>query len=76
MFCQDLIQLTQKEHVENNDRFEKWTDIEQDGLDLEYYIDKNLLNEIGHDNVNMVVDVKSWKVLRKQKHSLVLKMEA
>ena len=76
MFCQDLIQLTQKNNVMNNEGFEKWNDIEQDGLNLEYYIDKNLLNEIGQNDINMVVDVKSWKILRKQKHSLVLKMEA
>ena len=75
MFCHDLIQLTQKEYVANNEGFLKWSDIEQDGLNLEYYIDKNLLNEIGQ-NVNMIVDVKSWKILRKQKHSLVLKFEA
>lgn len=59
----------------NNEGFEKWSDIEQDGLNLEYYVDKNLLNEIGQ-NSNMIVDVKSWKILRKQKHSLVLKFEA
>jgi len=76
VFCQELIQLTHVEHVNKNERFEKWTDIEVDELDLEFYIDKNLLNEIGHNNVNMVVDVKSWKILRKQKHSLVLKIEA
>jgi len=75
MFCHDLIQLTQKEYVVNNEGFEKWSDIEQDGLNLEYYVDKNLLNEIGQ-NLNMIVDVKSWKILRKQKHSLVLKFEA
>ena len=76
MFCHDLIHLTQKEYIMNNKGFEKWSDIEQDGLDLEYDIDKNLLNEFRHENVKMVVDVKSWKVLRKQKHSLVLKIEA
>jgi hypothetical protein len=59
----------------NNEGFEKWSDIEQDGLNLDYYIDKNLLNEIGQ-NSNMIVDMKSWKILRKQKHSLVLKFEA
>ena len=75
VFCHDLIQLTQKEYVVNNEGFEKWSDIEQDGLNLEYYVDKNLLNEIGQ-NSNMIVDVKSWKILRKQKHSLVLKFEA
>jgi len=76
MFCHDLIHLTQKENVRNHEGFEKWSNIEQDGLNLEYYIDKNLLNEIEQEYVNMVVDVKSWKILRKQKHSLVLKMEA
>jgi hypothetical protein len=74
--CHDLIHLTQKEHVANHEGFEKWSDIEQDGLNLEYYIDKNLLHQIGQSNVNMIIDVKSWKILRKQKHSLVLKIEA
>ena len=75
-FCQDLIQLTHKENVKNNERFENWTDIEENDLNLEFYIDKNFLNEIGHNGTNMIVDVKSWKVFRKQQHSLVLKIEA
>ena len=76
MFCQDIIQLTKKENVENNNHFEKWADIKENPLNLDYYIEKSLLNEIGNDNINIVVDVKSWKVLRKQRHSLVLKIEA
>ncbi len=60
----------------NNEGFEKWTDIEGNELNLEFYIDKNLLNEIGRNGSAMVVDVKSWKVLTKKQHSLVLKIEA
>ena len=76
MFCQDLIQLTLKENVKNNERFENWTDIEENELNLDFYIDKNVLNGIGRNGMTMIVDVKSWKVFRKQKHSLVLKVEA
>ena len=76
MFCQDLIQLTHKEYVKENERFENWTDIEENDLNLEFYIDKNFLNEIRHNGTTMIVDVKSWKILRKQQHSLVLKIEA
>ena len=76
MCYQDLIQLTYKENVKNNERFENWTDIEKNELNLDFYIDKNVLNEIGRTGMTMIVDVKSWKVFRKQKHSLVLIVEA
>ena len=64
MFCQDLVQLIKKDNIKNDERFEKWTNIEGNELNFDYYVDKNLLRENDHNNVNMIIDVKSWKVFR------------
>ena len=74
-YCQDMVQLVRKDQVVEHDGFQKYDngDGEKD-MDIEIYIDKQLMSEVNSYDAPLVIDKKSWSRWGSPQKSLCLKI--